>query len=176
MKKKEMIEEIKKLKNTVLDIENKFDEYRDNIVIREWLIKTNFVGNLKDKNLIKQLKESPLKPVENFQDTYLNPAFADCCKKEKSLFECLGNMAQQFQQLSSVIADNTSLYDHICEQIRNYNFTNIKKFYEKIIYLEKLQNLLDEQRPVSAPKKATSVKSKKTNSSNIKTTKKKGEK
>lgn len=173
---KEIMETIEKLNSRINEVERNFGAYKDFVVIREWLLKTNFVGNLKDKNLIKQLKENPLKLEKYFEDEGINPAFEDFqedCQSERiSMSEAFKKLGNQLHDIAGALTQpKTDSYETICEQIKSYNFKNLKKFYERIVELERLQTLLDEQRPIDKPKKATSAT--KTGSSNIKNKKEK---
>ena len=153
MNKKELIEEIKRLKENehrtrkdVQAVMAKLDEYKDNLRIRNWLIKTDFVGNIKDEKLIEVLKQSPLDKVENFRDNFYSPAFN--LKKRKSALEELNNVAESIGNLFYNLK-NDSLYDNIKEEILSFEFANIKNFYERVVELELLEKFLDKYRPIN---------------------------
>lgn len=126
-------EDLTSTKTAVEMAEKQLCIYTDSVRIREWLIKTNFIGNLKSAEIIKQLKDEPLKEMQDFRNEYYsNPAFNTNCSKFVTLEEV-----------------NGVTYKQVCEEIKAYDFTNIDKFYQRIVDLEKLEKFLDEQRPIT---------------------------
>lgn len=49
-------EEIKELENDLSELQEEFDKFKDDVEIRDYLIATNFVSCIKDKNLLKELR------------------------------------------------------------------------------------------------------------------------
>lgn len=141
------------LREDLLYTERTIDCYIDNMRIREWLIKTKFIGNLKDKKLIELLKTNPLGSEEDFKEHYHSPAFD--INRKKSIFARIGEATQKLQQALTEM--DTSTYENICEEIRCQSFKNIEKFYDRIVELEKLEMFLDKYRPLKRETKAKSA-------------------
>ena len=147
--------EMKRLvtKEDALYTERTIDCYIDNMRIREWLIKTKFIGNLKDKGLIELLKTYPLASERDFKEGYHSPAFD--VNYEKTLAEKIGQAAISCQKIANVISGGDyATYNNICEEIRCQKFTNIQRLYDRIVELEKLEMFLDKYRPLQKKSKA----------------------
>lgn len=141
------------LREDLLYTERTIDCYIDNMRIREWLIKTKFIGNLKDKKLIELLKTNPLGSEEDFKEGYHSPAFD--INRKKSIFAKIGEATQKLQEALTEM--DTSIYENICEEIRCQDFRNIEKFYDRIVELEKLEMFLDKYRPLKKEINSKSV-------------------
>lgn len=138
----------------ILYTEKVLDCYMDNIRIRDWLLKTNFIGNLKDDNIIKLLKTQPFGIELDYKSGYYNPAFQ--INKRETFADKLNKISTATFS-ASLYDESYSIYNNTCEEIRCYEFKNIQKLYDRIVDLEKLERFLDKYRPLKNDTKAKSA-------------------
>ena len=130
----------KELENRIAKLEEIFIQYKQNIKNRDYLIRTNFVGELKNKDLIAILKKSLF-------DADKEKEYSIC--KGYSFFMDISGYSENFETVKQEIID--------------YKFDRMKSFLDKLKSLVSMQEELEDVRGAKQKAKATVKKSSKPN-------------